>query len=79
MGQSITNFEPNTTVTRAQFWTILSRLLYGDTNNSIHKIDWYGKHLQALQKSGIMNDISKPDLNEIRWYVIIMLMRSIQQ
>jgi hypothetical protein len=32
MGQGIQNFNPNGTLTRAQFGTVLSRALYGSTN-----------------------------------------------
>ena len=34
MGVGMTNFEPNTEVTRAQFGTVLSRALYGEKYNT---------------------------------------------
>ena len=73
MGKDTDAFTPNNLVTRAQFGTILSRLLYGSTN------EWwspyYTKHLLALQKKWIIKSINA-DLKEARWYVMLMLMRS---
>jgi len=34
MGVGMTNFEPNTEMTRAQFGTVLSRALYGEKYNT---------------------------------------------
>jgi len=79
MWQNMNNFEPNTKITRAQFWTILSRLLYGNVHNSNETIDWYSKHLQALKKSNFIKNSNKPNSNESRWYIMLMLMKIIQQ
>ena len=79
------NFNPNSYVTRAEFGTTLSRLLYGDMNN-LHTetekqyYEWYEKHLSALKVNWIMTQtewewVTK---NELRWYVMLMLMRSAQ-
>jgi hypothetical protein len=85
MGQGITNFDPNGTVTRAQFGTALSRLLWGDKNNASDEeqragVQYYKYHLNALNKSyngtTIMKDISNPSQNEVRGYVMLMLQRS---
>ncbi len=70
------NFEPAGIITRAQFATVLSRLLYGDTYNSSDFAHRYTKHLQALHTKGIINDISTPNANEIRGYLMLMLMRA---
>ncbi len=74
MGQNIKSFKPNDFVTRAEFWTVLSRVLWWDKN------EWwstyYEKHLKALKSLWIMNNISSPMDNEIRWYVMLMIMRS---
>ena len=73
-GTSAIVFNPNVILTRAHVGTILSRILYGATHN------WgsnrYINHLQALQKRGIMNNISKPNAPELRWYVLLMMMRA---
>ena len=75
MGINMQSFLPNQEVTRAEFGTTLSRLLYGNT------YEWgtlyYTNHLLALQAAGIMNNITDPELMlEIRWYVMLMLMRA---
>ena len=74
MGVGITQFNPDAVVTRAQFGTVLSRALYGDTFNGGDP--YYIHHLQALKDSGIMNDISNPDVPEVRGYVMVMMMRA---
>jgi len=69
-------FNPNTTVTRAQFGTMLSRLLYGNTYNKPAKWgDYYSPHLNALKTNTIMNNISKPWNSELRGNVMIMMQR----
>lgn len=75
MWQWIVEFRPNDYVTRAEFWTSLSRTLWWD------KYEWwspyYERHLKALKSNRIMNDITSRKNNEIRWYVMLMLMRSV--
>ena len=77
MWQWITSFKPKDFVTRAEFWTVLSRALWWD------KYGWwntyYESHLKALQNEWIMKKIDVPMDNEIRWYVMLMLMRSVNQ
>ena len=74
MGQWITKFRPNDSVSRAEFWTILSRALWWDKN------EWwstyYENHLKALKEAWIMNNTSTPNSKEIRWYVMLMMQRS---
>ena len=74
MWQWVTSFRPKDSVTRAEFGTVLSRLLYWNT------YEWwdpyYTRHLQALQSNWIMSNISNPYMAEIRWYVMIMMQRS---
>jgi len=75
MWVDINSFYPNGEVTRAQFGTVLSRALYGDTN------EWwdiyYVKHLNALKTANIMKIITDPEnMKELRWYVMLMLMRA---
>lgn len=73
------SFNPNTIVTRAQFWTILSRLIFGETYN-IPLGEWdefyYVKHLKALKDNWIMKMIEDPKMPEIRWWVMLMLQRT---
>ena len=75
MGQWISNFRPNDSVTRAEFGTVLSRALWGEKNNNGWST-YYENHLKALQEAWIMNNISTPSSNEIRGYVMLMMQRS---
>jgi hypothetical protein len=50
-GTPNTVFSPNTTLTRAQFGTILSRLLWWNAYNSPTG-QWYSAHLTALKENG---------------------------
>ena len=74
MGVGITNFNPYGLVTRAEFGTVLSRALYGDTYNGGNP--WYADHLNALHEAGIMNNISNPMMLEVRGYVMLMMQRA---
>lgn len=47
MGQGITAFRPNDTVTRGEFATVLSRALWGEENNG--GTPFYTKHMEALK------------------------------
>ncbi|GHV20930.1 hypothetical protein FACS189428_0620 [Clostridia bacterium] len=49
MGMDMNYFQPYTKVSRAQFGTVLSRLLYG--NEYAGGKPYYAKHLQALQEN----------------------------
>ena len=71
-----TVFSPAGIVTRAQFGTMLSRLLYGNKYNAPAVwTDYYSPHLKALKLNGIMNNIDKPWNFELRWNVMIMMQR----
>ena len=74
MWKDIKKFRPYDWVTRAEFWTVLSRALWWDKNE--WWITYYQNHLKALKAEWIMNNISSPMNKEIRWYVMLMLMRS---
>ena len=75
MGIDMEYFQPNALVSRAQFGTILSRLLRQNTYAG--GSPYYAKHLQALKESGIMIQIDTPEArNELRQRVRLMLMRS---
>lgn len=72
MWQWITDFRPNDYVTRAEFWTVLSRMLF-DTEDWTDK--YYSTHLAKLKSEWIISN-DNPDLKELRWFVMLMLMRS---
>lgn len=68
----VDKFRPYDTVTRAEFATALSRMLYW-------LADWldkyYTTHMEKLKEEWIISN-TDPSLKELRWYVMIMLMRS---
>lgn len=68
------NFDPNDFLTRAEFWTVFSRLIYWNKYNW-NKIRYYD-HLRALKKDEIMTQISAPFMKELRWFVMIVLRRA---
>lgn len=74
MGQWVDSFRPKDSVTRAEFWTVLSRVLRWN------KYEWwstyYENHLKALKAEWIMNKIETPMDKEVRGFVMLMLMRS---
>ncbi len=76
MGVSITDFNPEWQVTRAEFGTVLSRALRGTAYNNTWLI-YYSNHLNALKNNNIIKN-SNPYLKELRWYVMLMLMRANQ-
>ena len=51
---SAKTFEPGGFVNKAQFATIISRMLYGDTYNS-NDVCWYCKHVDVLKSNKIIN------------------------
>ena len=72
-------------VTRAQFGTVFSRLLFGDEYNvknesSVYKDSdyWYKNHLNALKDYGVMTMIHDdwPDKLELRGRVMLMMQRA---
>jgi hypothetical protein len=66
-------FNPNNTVTRAEFGTVLSRVLYGTQYNWWQP--YYIKHLQILKDKSIISK-TDPLLQETRWFVMLMLKRA---
>jgi hypothetical protein len=65
---------PNKKVSRAEFGTVLSRILWGETYNNA--TPYYANHLQALKNNGIMTQIDNPEKRlELRKWVWVMLMR----
>ena len=70
------NFRPNDEVTRAEFATALSRMLY-NTEDGKWKIKFYEPHITKLYNEWVLNN-TNPQLKEKRWYVMLMLMRSVK-
>ena len=65
-------FRPNDLVTRAEFATALSRMLYKIAD---WKDKYYSTHMAKLMEEKIITN-DNPNLQELRGYVMIMLMRS---
>ena len=78
MWQNMPNnkFRPNDEVTRAEFATALSRMLYHTSDWEYKSTDkFYTNHMKKLVQEWIItNDDAK--MKELRGYVMIMLMRS---
>ena len=72
MWKWINKFRPNDIVSRAEFWTALSRMLYWTPD---WEWNYYSTHLDKLHKEWVISN-TNPNLKELRWYVMIMLMRS---
>ena len=68
------NFNPNKPISRAEFATVLSRVLFGSTYNQ-NGNNYYEKHIEALNKANILND-TNPKITEWRWWIMTMLYRS---
>ena len=49
-GTVLSSFEPNKLVTRAEFATVFSRVLYGNKYNQAGE-DWAKGHLEALKNA----------------------------
>jgi len=74
-GNPAKEFNPTWFITRAEFGTVFSRLLYWKKYNGDAEIR-YRPHLNALKMDGIMTKIDEPDMLEQKWYVMLMLQRS---
>lgn len=73
-GTPLKNFNPNGKVTRAEYATVFSRVLFGDKYN---KSEWnyYEDHLKALNEAGILTNTT-PSITEVRGWVMLMMYRS---
>ena len=49
-GTALSSFEPNKLVTRAEFATVFSRVLYGSKYNQDGE-EWAKRHLEALKNA----------------------------
>ena len=71
-------FRPNDEVTRAEFVTALSRLLYSTSDWEYKSTSkYYTHHMEKLVNEWIITK-ADPKMKERRWYVMIMLMRSVK-
>ena len=68
---NIDEFRPFDLITRWEFGTALSRMLFWLADGD----PYYVTHLAKLKEEGIMANID-PEMIEIRWYVMLMLKRS---
>ena len=68
------NFRPKDLVTRAEFATALSRMLFWTRDG----VPYYVTHLKKLKEEWIISN-DDPKMKELRWYVMLMLMRSINK
>ncbi len=78
MWQNMPNnkFRPNDEVSRAEFVTALSRLLYSTSDGKYESTPkYYINHMERLVKEWIIKK-DDPKMKELRGYVMIMLMRS---
>ena len=76
MGVGIDNFNPYGLVTRAEFGTVLSRVLWWDKYNN--GATWYSDHLTALNNTTpvIIKNINNPMMLEFRGYAMLMMQRA---
>ena len=69
-------FRPNDEVTRAEFATALSRMAYNTSDWEYKSTSkYYVHHMEKLVNEWIITN-DNPNMKELRWYVMIMLMRS---
>jgi hypothetical protein len=68
-------FRPNAFITKAEFSTILSRMLYATVSNDNGET-WFIPHLKALKDNGIIDEIVLPNNFEIRGNVLTMLLKA---
>ena len=72
-------FRPFDLVPRSEFGTALSRMLYQLSDWEYEKTDeFYIPHFNKLSAEWIMT-VLDPTIEELRWYVMIMLMRSAEK
>ena len=74
--QAIPDFMPSKRVSRAEFGTILSRVLWWNKYEWTNE-NYYINHLNALKESNIITNIN-PNITEYRAWVFLMLYRSVE-
>lgn len=73
-GNPLANFNPQGQVSRAEFATVLSRVMFGDKYNT-PGANWAQGHLNALKTAGILKS-TQSDAPEMRGRVMLMLQRA---
>lgn len=76
-GTPIQAFEPHKLVSRAEFATVLSRVIWGNKHN-ISGEDRYSAHLQALKKYEIITSDVPANWWELRGRALLMLHRTVK-
>ncbi len=66
-------FNPAGLLDKAQLATMLSRILYGDANNST--ACWYCKHVEALQQDGVITVTTDLSIPLLRGRAMLMMKR----
>ena len=74
--EAIPDFMPNKHVSRAEFWTVLSRILWWNKYEGTNS-NYYVNHLNALKENSIITNID-PTITEYRAWVFLMLYRSVE-
>ena len=74
-GTPIQAFEPHKLVSRAEFATVLSRVIWGNKHN-ISGDDRYSEHLQALKKYRVITSDVPANWWELRGRALLMLHRT---
>ena len=72
------NFNPMNPVTKAQLWTIISRLMRWHTYDNPQG-NYYTKHLEALKNNGFMSDISNPTTTYARRWDFMALLQKVNE
>ena len=75
--KALRRFNPNTLVSRGEFVTVFSRVLYWSVNNK-DAVDYYANHMIALSKAWILKN-TNPTIKELRGWVMLMMYRSAQK
>ena len=73
-GNALANFNPYAEVTRAEFGTVLSRVMFGNKFNQTGE-KFFEKHLEALKEAGVLKDTTAAN-KELRGWVMLMLQRA---
>ena len=76
-GTPIQAFEPHKLVSRAEFATVLSRVIWGNKHNMSGE-DRYSAHLQALKKYEIITSDVPANWWELRGRALLMLHRTVK-
>ena len=76
-GTPIQAFEPHKLVSRAEFATVLSRVIWGNKHN-VSGDDRYSAHLQALKKYEIITSDVPANWWELRGRALLMLHRTVK-